>query len=178
MHRVYTTFSVKTSQSADGTTATDTRLQMTSKPFVNCALDFGGPYITVQGRGRACTKRYLSLFLCLQTHCYHLEMATALDTGAFLNAFVRMAARRGWPKNMPSDNGTKEIKELVGQLDHDQLQRMTSNQGVTWHWNPLSAPHFGGVFESMDYSTYIDNENGSSSSLSSSTLPSCTSSSE
>ena len=79
---------------------------------------------------------------------------------------------------MPSDNGTKEIKELVGQLDHDQLQRMTLNQGVTWHWNPPSAPHFGGVFESMDYSTYIDNENGSSSSLSSSTLPSCTSSSE
>lgn len=54
-------------------------------------------------------------------------MATALDTGAFLNAFVRMVARRGWPKNMLSDNGTifvgaeKEIKELVGQLHHDKL---------------------------------------------------------
>ena len=54
-------------------------------------------------------------------------MATALDTGAFFNAFVRMVARRGWPKNMLSDNGTifvgaeKEIKELVGQLHHDKL---------------------------------------------------------
>ena len=37
----------------------------------------------------------------------------------FLNAFTRMAARRGWPKMMLSDNGTnfiagdREIKELV-----------------------------------------------------------------
>ena len=56
---------------------------------------------------------------------------------------------------MLSDNGTnfvgaeKEIRELVGQLDHDQLQRMTSSHGVTWHWNPPLAPHFGGVFKSM-----------------------------
>ena len=26
---------------------------------------------------------------------------------------------------------------------------MTANRGVTWYWNPLAAPHFGGVFESM-----------------------------
>ncbi|XP_068671017.1 uncharacterized protein [Montipora foliosa] len=26
---------------------------------------------------------------------------------------------------------------------------MTSNQVVTWHWNPPSTPHFGGVFEAM-----------------------------
>lgn len=56
---------------------------------------------------------------------------------------------------MLSDNGTnfvgaeKEIRELISELDHDQLQRMTSSQGVTWHWNPPQAPHFGGVFESM-----------------------------
>ena len=56
---------------------------------------------------------------------------------------------------MPSDNGSnfvgaeKEIRELVGELDHDQVQRMTSNQGVNSYWNPPSAPHFGGVFEAM-----------------------------
>ena len=131
------------------------RLQMTTKPFANCAVDFGGPYLTIQGRGRSRAKRYLCLFLCLQTHCCHLEMATSLETDAFLNAFVRMTARRGWPTKMLSDNGSnfvgaeKEIRELVGELDHDQVQRMTSNQGVTWYWNPPSAPHFGGVFEAM-----------------------------
>lgn len=56
---------------------------------------------------------------------------------------------------MLSDNGTnfvgadKEIRELVSQLDHNHLQRMTANHGVNWHWNPPLAPHFGGVFESM-----------------------------
>ena len=82
-------------------------------------------------------------------------MATSLETGAFLNALVWMAARRGWPTRILSDNGTnfvraaKEIQELVAQLDRDQVQRMTANEGVTWHWNPPAAPHFGGVFESM-----------------------------
>ena len=76
------------------------RLQMTYKPFTNCATDFGGPYMTIQGRGRTRTKRYLCLFLCLQTHCCHLEMATSLDTGSFMNAFTRMTFRRGWPKMM------------------------------------------------------------------------------
>ena len=56
---------------------------------------------------------------------------------------------------MLSDNGTnfigaeKEIKQLVSQLDHDQIQRMTSNHGVDWHFNPPLASHFGGAFESM-----------------------------
>lgn len=56
---------------------------------------------------------------------------------------------------MLSDNGSnfvgakKEIRELVGELDHDQVQHMTSNEGVHWYWNPPSAPHFGGVFEAM-----------------------------
>ena len=130
-------------------------LQMTTKPFANCAVDFGGPYLTIQVHGRSRAKHYLCLFLRVQTHCCHLEMATSLDTGAFLNAFIRMAARRGWPTKMLSDNGRnfmgaeKEIRDLVSQLDHGQLQRMTSNYGVTWCWNPLAAPHFGGVFESM-----------------------------
>ena len=109
------------------------RLQMTTKPFANCAVDFGGQYLTIQGRGRSRAKRYLCLFLCLQTHCCHLEMATSLETDAFLNAFVLMTARRGWPTKMLSDNGSNFVGAELGKLDHDQVQRMTSNQGVTWH---------------------------------------------
>ena len=70
------------------------RLQQSSRPFINCAVDFGRPYLTKQGRGRVRAKRYLCLFLCLQTHCCHLELASSLDTDKFLNAFKRMTARR------------------------------------------------------------------------------------
>jgi hypothetical protein len=82
-------------------------------------------------------------------------MATSLETDGFMNAFVRMVARRGWPRDMLSDNGTnfvgaaKEIQSLVENLDHEKIQRMTANEGVKWHWNPPAGPHFGGVFESM-----------------------------
>ena len=131
------------------------RLEMTQKPFANCATDFAGPFYTMQGRGRPRVKRYLCLFVCLQTHCCHLEMATSLDTDAFLNALTRMVARRGWPKLILSDNGSnyvgaaREIKGLVDSMDQEKIQRLTSNQGIEWQFNPPEAPHFGGVFESM-----------------------------
>ena len=85
------------------------RLELTMKPFTNCAVDFAGPYLTKQGRGKTRTKRYLCLFLCLQTHCCHLEMAWSLETDGFLQAFTRMVARRGWPRTMLSDNGTNFV---------------------------------------------------------------------
>ena len=54
---------------------------------------------------------------------------------------------------MLSDNGTnfiggcKEINQLVNEIDRDKVQKMTSNKGIHWHWNPPAATHFGGVFE-------------------------------
>lgn len=33
------------------------RLEATMKPFTNCAVDFAGPYLTVQGRGKVSVKR-------------------------------------------------------------------------------------------------------------------------
>ena len=79
----------------------------------------------------------------------------SLGTDAFLNVLTRMVARREWPKLMLSDNGSnyvgaaQEIKELVDSMDQDKIQRLTSNQGIEWQFNPPEAPHFGGVFERM-----------------------------
>jgi hypothetical protein len=85
------------------------RLELTMKPFTNCAVDFAGPFFTIQGRGKSRIKRYLCLFLCLQTHCVHLEMAWSLEADGFLKALTRMVARRGWPRDMLSDNGTNFV---------------------------------------------------------------------
>jgi hypothetical protein len=65
------------------------RLEMTVRPFENCATDYGGPYFTKQGRGKVRAKRYLRLFVCLQTHCCHLEMASSLDVSGFMK-FMRL----------------------------------------------------------------------------------------
>ena len=130
------------------------RLEATMKPFINCAVDFARPYLTAQGRGKVRVKRYLWLFLCLQTHC-HVDMAWSFDTDGFLNALTPMVARRGWPRDMVSDNGTnfiggcKEINQLVKEIDRDMVQKMTSNKGIHWHWNPPATPHLGGVFEQL-----------------------------
>ena len=131
------------------------RLRMSMRAFAQTAIDYGGPFITVQGRGKRRQKRYLSLFTCLSTRAVHLEIAYGLDTDSFLNSFYRMASRRGLPDEVISDNGgnfvgaNRELKELVQQLDIRKIQVSTANQAIKWHFNPPYAPHFGGVHETM-----------------------------
>ena len=131
------------------------RLKPSLRAFVRSAVDFAGPFITVQGRGKRREKRYLCLFTCLATRAVHLEMAYGLDTDSFLNAFYRMASHRGLPEEMYSDNGTNfkgadaELKLLVRELDENKIYQSIANKGVTWHFNPPLAPHFGGVHETM-----------------------------
>ena len=131
------------------------RLKMPLRAFARTVVDFGGPFITMQGRGKRRAKRYLCLFTCLTSRAVHLEIAYGLDTDSFLNAFCRMASRRGLPEEMISDNGTnvvganRELQELVEKLDKNKIASSTANRGVKWYFNPPLAPHFGGVHETM-----------------------------
>ena len=77
----------------------DIRLKLPLKAFVCVAVDFTGPFATIQGRGKRQTKRYLCSFTCLLSRAVHLKMAYGLDTDSFLNAFFRMADGRGWNDN-------------------------------------------------------------------------------
>ena len=70
----------------------DVRLKMSLQPFTNAAVDYAGPFITIQGRSIRRAKRYLCLFTCLNTHAIHLEMSFKMDTNSFLNAFSRMTS--------------------------------------------------------------------------------------
>ena len=131
------------------------RLKSSLRAFVRSAVDFADPFITVQGQGKRREKRHLCLFTCLATRAVHLEMAYGLDTDSFLNAFYRMASRRGLPEEMYSDNGTNfkgadaELKTLVRELDENKIYQSIANKGITWHFNPPLAPHFGGVHKTM-----------------------------
>ena len=132
------------------------RLQSSLRAFEKVGVDYGGPFLTKQGRGRTRAKRYLCLFTCLTTRAVHLEMSYSLDTDSFINAFNRMTSRRGTPTYVISDNGTnfvgaeRELQELVEALDTDRITQETSKyHPIDWKFNPPCAPHFGGVFEAL-----------------------------
>ncbi len=89
----------KTVHTDNGATTNNTTKTIT-EAFARTSVDFGGPFVTVQGRGKRREKRYLCLFTCLATRAVHLEIAFGLDTDSFLNAFYRMVSRRGLPEEM------------------------------------------------------------------------------
>ena len=130
------------------------RTRKSLRAFSHISVDFGGPFMTKQGRGKIRQKRYLCLFTCLETRAVHLEVAYSLDTDSFLNAFFRMTSRRGVPKDVVCDNGTNfvggsnELKELEA-LDQNKVQDTTSSHRINWHFNPPAGPHFSGVHEIM-----------------------------
>ena len=121
--------------------------------FVRVAVDFAGPFETIQGRGKVRVKRYLCMFNCLQSRAIHLEIAYGLDTDSFIKALLRFIGRRGTPELMLSDNGTnfigatKELKGVV--LDNYKITKVLSERKIRWILNPPAGPHFGGVFESL-----------------------------
>ena len=123
--------------------------------FARVAVDYAGPFETIQGRGKARAKRYLCLFTCMLSRAVHLEVAYSLDTNSFLNAFYRMTSRRGLPTEVLSDNGTnfvggqRELQELVEALETPKIERSGADKGIKWNFNPPLAPHFGGVHETM-----------------------------
>ena len=133
----------------------DVRVSLPLQAFSKIAVDFGGPFTTIQGRGKKRVKRYMCLFTCLLTRAVHIEMAYGLDTDSFLNAFYRMTNRQGLPKEVISDNGTnfigasQELKELIKELDQEKVTRSGTDLGIKWRFNPPLAPHFGGAHESM-----------------------------
>ena len=129
------------------------RSQETMRAFEHVSVDYAGPFQVKMGRGKVRAKRWICLFGCLATRAIHLEVAHSLDTDGFLNCLTRFTARRGVPKIVWSDNGTnfvgadREIKELLAELDKGKIQRFTVSDGIEWHFNPPSAPHFNGVHE-------------------------------
>ncbi|XP_071094613.1 uncharacterized protein [Haliotis cracherodii] len=121
--------------------------------FTSVRLDCFGPFMVKRGRSEV--KRYGCIFTCLTTRAIHLENLDGLDTDSFLNGFVRFISRRGCPKTVRSDNGTKfrgaEI-ELTRAIDAWNLERIgefMSKKEICWMFNPPAASHMGGAWERL-----------------------------
>ena len=70
------------------------RLRLPLRAFARVSVDYGSPFITVQGRGKRREKRWLCLFTCLTCRAVHLGMSFGLDD------VVRIANRRGYPQEI------------------------------------------------------------------------------
>lgn len=118
------------------------------KPFSHVGCDFGGPFLITLGktRGSKSQKAYLCLFVCFATKAVHLELASDLSSDCFLAAFRRFIARRGRCSKVYSDCGTN----FVGAHKYlqDIMKQAVETEKIEWHFNPPSASHFGGLWES------------------------------
>jgi len=129
------------------------------RPFSKVGVDYAGPLPMQELRLRKSRqyKVYIAVFICMTVKCVHLEPVLDLSTDAFLAAFDRFVARRGLPTDVYSDCGTnfvgaaRQLRLLVNHADnHSKLSRSYQCQ---WHFNPPSAPHFGGIWEAAVKST-------------------------
>ena len=98
------------------------------KAFERVGIDYAGPFLTKQGRGKQRAKRYLCLFTCLVTRAVHLELAYGQETDSFINAFTRMTLRRGTPSYVLSDNernfvgAERELEQCLEEIDHERIR--------------------------------------------------------
>lgn len=100
-------------------------------------------------------KRYGVLFTCLTVRAIHIEIVNTLTSDSLIMALRRMAARRGWPLNMYSDNGTNlrgadvELKKSIENLDTKEISQAAVIKGTNWSFIPPVSPHWGGAWERL-----------------------------
>lgn len=121
-----------------------------SRPFTTTGVDFAGPLLIRSGIRRVTAiKTWIAVFVCFTTRAIHLEAVVGLTSDAFMASLRRFMSRRGKCRKIYSDNGTNFVgaqKELSSYLEG--TEDLMAREGVEWHFNPPSAPHFGGLWES------------------------------
>ena len=72
-------------------------------PFSHVGVDHMGSYVIKDSQGRK-TKAYICLFVCATTRAVHLEVVENLTTSSFIMCLRRLAATKGMPTLILSDN--------------------------------------------------------------------------
>lgn len=125
------------------------------KPFSRVGVDFAGPFDVKAAMLRKIkiTKAYICIFICMATTAIHIELVSDLSTSLFIAALNRFISRRGRCSDIHSDCGTnfvgtqRYLENIDKILRQDKfVNNLTENQ-ITWHFNPPSAPHMGGIWE-------------------------------
>ena len=109
-------------------------------PFRVCGLDHAGPLYCLDF---ANTKFYILLFTCAVTRAVFLELVDSMSTPSTMFALRRMAARRGLPRNIFSDNhkGFKKCPKMVGAY--------FGHKAPKWEFIAPLSPWRGGWWERL-----------------------------
>lgn len=130
-----------------------------SRPFFHTGIDYTGHfYIKAnKGRGIKTTKGYVAVFICMTTKAVHLELVSDMTSSTFLAALRRLAARRGTPGHLYSDQGTnfigankilqQEYADILKSVNQQECKSEIAKMGINWHFNAPSWPSAGGLWE-------------------------------
>lgn len=88
------------------------RLRLFKPPFYSTGTDCFGPYNVAVGKRSE--KRWGIIFKCLTTQCVHLDLLQSMDTDSFLMALQRFISRRGTPKEILCNQGTRREQRIKG----------------------------------------------------------------
>ena len=128
------------------------RLAYQSPPFTNTGVDYSGPfYVTVR---RTTEKRWRFLFTCVTTPAVHVEVVPSMDTSSCVMGVEWFVSRGGTHAMIWSDNSTsiigaeKEHLECIEKWNTLMIAAEIAHKGIKWRFNPPSAPHQGGIWES------------------------------
>lgn len=134
-----------------------------ARPFLRTGVDYAGPIFirTSKGRGQRAHKAFIIVFVCLCSRAVHLEVVSDYSSDAFLAAFRRFVSRQGLCEEMYSDCGTtfvgadRELREFfrASSSAGRRVSQEIAKEGISWHFNPPAAPHFGGLWEAAVKST-------------------------
>nr|XP_044249382.1 uncharacterized protein LOC123002819 [Drosophila takahashii] len=129
-----------------------------TKPFAISGVDLCGPFSTsYRIRGKVPYKTYMAVLICFATKAVHVKLVSDLSTNTFVLCLKRIVGRRGLPESIWCDNATNFVgahsqldefrKQLFSQQALQDLKTFTASTGVSFHFIPPRAPHFGGLWE-------------------------------
>ncbi|XP_018368765.1 PREDICTED: uncharacterized protein LOC108764860 [Trachymyrmex cornetzi] len=134
-----------------------------ARPFLRVGIDYAGPILvrTSKGRGHSASKAFIAIFVCFSSKAVHLEAVSDYTAEAFLAVLRRFTSRRDLCSDIYSDCGInfsgadEQLREMLGVSSSDgrRIAHAASSEGIHWHFNPPSAPHFGGLWEAAVKST-------------------------
>ncbi|XP_070067217.1 uncharacterized protein [Drosophila virilis] len=112
-------------------------------------------YLRIRGKGPI--KSYIAIYVCMAVKAVHIEIVSDLSTNKFLKSLKRMVACRGPVSHIYSDNATNfvgasnkllELKKFMFNTStQDAMLSYCSSEEITFHFIPLRALHFGGLWE-------------------------------